>query len=118
MEQQAAVSEELWLTDDDLMCTYRTRSTGLENCIVYASQRNASHGPRLKVTEGKPRGRSFEAIVTIEDAPCWVVGRDDISAELRERVERWVLANKGVLLELWYGDSLDCVEVAERFVKV
>lgn len=106
------------LTDTDLMCIYRERSTGLKGCIVYVSPRNSSHGPRVKVLEAtKSRGMEYDASVTIEEVPRWVEGR--VSNALAEQVERWVKANRELLLQFWNSEiDDDCVELAEKFVKV
>lgn len=114
---QAIDYSPLQLTDADLMCIYRERSTGLQGCIIYVSPRNSSHGPRVKVLEGSSfRGMAYDASVTIEAVPRWVEGA--VSPGLRKRVEQWVVANRSVLLQFWNGEiDDDCVELAEKFVK-
>ena len=121
MESAAATehnTRELRLTDADLMCIYRERSTGLQGCILYVSPRNSSHGPRVKILESvKPRGMEYDAALTIEESPRWIEG--SVSRGLRERCEAWVKANRELLLQFWNGEiDADCVELAERFVKV
>lgn len=106
------------LLDADLMCIYRERSTGLKGCVLYVSPRNSSHGPRVKVLEStKVRGLAYDASISIEAEPRWLEG--SVSPTLRGRVESWVAANRDLLLQFWNGEiEDDCVELAEKFVKV
>lgn len=108
----------LTLTDADLMCIYRERSTGLEGCCIYVSPRNSSHGPRVKVLEApKSRGMDYDASITIEENPRWVEG--SVSRALAERVEAWVRLNRDLLLQFWNGTiDDDCVELAQKFIRI
>ena len=111
------IDDDRRLTDADLMCIYRERTTGLSGCIVYVSPRNSSHGPRVRVLEAtKARGLEYDASITVEAEPRWVEG--SVSPALRPRVEQWVRANRALLLQFWNGEiDDDCVELAAKLVK-
>lgn len=108
-------SSGLIATEDDLMCNYYPRETGLKGLIVNAMQRGKmQHGPRLKVAVREKLGaHDFDAVVTISDQPF--VKEGDLPPAIARQVFAFILRNREVLQQLW-DEDLSCSEAGQRFL--
>jgi NAD(P)H-dependent FMN reductase len=99
------------------MSSYRKRVTGIDNTIWISPKGKTRHGPRLKVAIDPPDtvdpgGKS--ASISIADGSL-VAG--DVPASLLKQVQRFIEANRDVLVEYWdYKISTD--EMEQRLKKV
>jgi hypothetical protein len=99
MSDLADGSAEEQLLDEFL--SYRKNVTGVDHTIFISPKGNTRHAPRIKLAidppdSVDPRGKS--ASVAIDD--CRVVA-GDIPPRLLEQVQRFVDANREVLLDYW-----------------
>ena len=115
-EFDADESSGLSATEDDLMCNYYPRDTGLSGLIVNAMQRGKmQHGPRLKVAIREKLGaHDFDAVVTISDQPFIKEGA--LPPVVARQVFAFIVRNRDVLQQLW-DEDLSCTEAATRFVR-
>ena len=98
------------------MANLRPKRTGLP-VIVYVSERNSSHGPRIKFMNGYSDNLQLGELLTmtVEDSPR-VIGNVKISARDVKLIKQWVLLNKQLLIDLWNNkiDEVDFVNNQKR----
>lgn len=95
------------------MTNLRPKRTGLKVCI-YVSERNSSHGPRIKFMNGYG-DVSLDKLcaMTVSDNPEIIADqRIVISAKDIERIKQWIILNKNLLISLWNKeiDEVDFVQ--------
>jgi len=96
------------LTNDDLfeMVNLRGRSTGLNNNIWIGPRGGARHAARIKVQRDHREkfDRGDLAVVTVEDDPPQLV-EGELSAEDLELVRRYIVLNRGAILNHWREET-------------
>ena len=98
------------------MANLRQRTTGLP-FIVFISQRDgASHGARVKVSQG-PKVRP-DQMGTYSISPFDHKGGLKLSSNDEARLKEWIDANLQVLKEYWDGDIDYTEDVIERLITV
>lgn len=95
------------------MANLRPSRTGL-SVIVYVSEKNSSHGPRIKFLNSYNDKvlPSNLVTMTVSDNPR-VISSQRIRIKTKDinNIKRWVLLNKQLLTDLWNGqiDEVDFV---------
>ena len=104
--------------DTYAMANVRPKVTGLP-MVVYISERNARHGPRLKVSQfyGDKISRDALFSVTIERTPRVVGDRGAIRSRDLGLVFDFIELNMQVLLAYW-EQTIDTAEMVQGLRKV
>jgi hypothetical protein len=64
---------------------------------IYISEKNSSHGPRIKLSK---EGHNFICSITISDNPT-IIGNCKIKQKELNKIIEWIKINKDILLDLW-----------------
>lgn len=96
------------------MTNLRPRRTGLTVC-VYVSERNSSHGPRIKFMNGYGYVSVNKlCTMTVSDSPEIISDqRIVLSSKDIGEIKRWVILNKDLLISLWNGE-IDEIDFAQQ----
>ena len=83
------------------MAQVHPKESGL-NYPVYISEKNAKHGPRVKIF--KHNGKSGPTFsITVSDNPQ-VIGNSFVNKRELKRMINWVILNKQTLIDLWNAE--------------
>lgn len=96
------------------MTNLRPRRTGLTVC-VYVSERNSSHGPRIKFMNGYGDVSVNKlCTMTVSDSPEIISDqRIVLSSKDISEIKRWVILNKDLLISLW-NRAIDEIDFAQQ----
>lgn len=97
--QPVDISEKVIITEDEFweMSNLKSDETGVQDVIIWVSQKRGSHGPRIKF---QIKNKDFS--MTIEDNPR-IIGQGLIKSKQADAIKSWVILNRQILEDYWYN---------------
>jgi hypothetical protein len=99
------------------MANLHPKRTGLDFVVWISNRAGASHDARIKVSE--KANQAPQAVFRVRDGIQFVAGDDSwMSARQKADLEKWVAANRMVLLTFWDSEHWDSQDAIERLKKI
>ena len=84
------------------MASYPEKKTGIHNTIFISPKGNAKHAARIKVAIDPSTSLSpFSKSITVQVDDYTVRGDSKISAELLDKIKKFIDLNRQVILDYW-----------------